>query len=157
MLFMRHEGEQEHCQGRLTPEAGTMLKALLVDDSALFRKTFKDALQESVPSLRIEEAEGGNNALEKVENFAPDLIFIDIRLREESGLQLTRTIKQSHPEIVTVILTHYDLPEYREAADDVGADGFIVKGALDLSEITALVGLLISDRKRRSIADETKP
>ena len=124
-----------------------MLKTLIVEDSTLFRRTFKEALIRRFPSLAIEEATDGNEALEKVETLSPHLVFMDIRLPEESGLEVTRKIKARHPEIIVMILTHYDLLEYREAARDVGADGFIPKDALDLSDISALIESMISATK----------
>jgi len=111
-----------------------MLKTLIVEDSATFRKTFKDALCERFPFMLIEEAPGATEALQKIKTFLPDLIFMDIRLPGESGLELTRRIKTSHPEIVVIILTAYDLREYREAAYNGGADAFIPKNSLNLGK-----------------------
>jgi DNA-binding NarL/FixJ family response regulator len=66
-------------------------------------------------------------------------------LPDESGLELTRRIKASHPEIVIIILTAYDLREYREAAYDGGADAFIPKSSLNLADISALIKSVFSD------------
>ena len=122
-----------------------MLKTLIVDDSATFRKTFKEALCERFPFMLIEEALDATEALQKIKAFLPDVIFMDIRLPDESGLELTRRIKASHPEIVIIILTAYDLREYREAAYDGGADAFIPKSSLNLADIAALIKSVFSD------------
>ena len=105
-----------------------MLKTLIVEDSAVFRKAFKEALCKRFPFMAVEEALDGKAALEKVISFLPHLVFMDIRLPGQNGLELTRKIKTSHPNIAIIILTDYDLPEYREAARSGGADGFIPKG-----------------------------
>ena len=133
-----------------------MLKTLIVEDSALFRQTFKEALCTRFPSMVIEAVADGSEVGEKITTFMPDLVFMDVRLSGESGLELTKRIKASHPKIIVIILTHYDVPEYREAAHEVGADGFIIKESLDLSEIAALVGSLVSDGRKGSIVHETK-
>ena len=122
-----------------------MLKTLIVDDSATFRKTFKEALCERFPFMLIEEALDATQALQKIKAFLPDLIFMDIRLPGESGLELTKRIKVSHPEIAIIILTAYDLREYREAAYDGGADAFIPKSSLNLADIAALIKSNFSD------------
>jgi DNA-binding NarL/FixJ family response regulator len=122
-----------------------MLKTLIVDDSATFRKTFKEALCERFPFMLIEEALDATEALQKIKTFLPDLIFMDIRLPGESGLELTKRIKVSHPEIAIIILTAYDLREYREAAYDGGADAFIPKSSLNLADISALIKSVFSD------------
>jgi DNA-binding NarL/FixJ family response regulator len=52
---------------------------------------------------------------------------MDISLPGESGLELTKKIKTNYPDIIVVILTSYDLPEYREAATQSKADYFMAK------------------------------
>jgi DNA-binding NarL/FixJ family response regulator len=123
-----------------------MLKTLIVEDSATFRKAFKKALCERFPFMVIEEALDGTEAMQKIKTFLPDLVFMDIRLPGESGLELTGRIKASHPEIAIIILTVYDLPEYREAAYDGEADAFIPKSSLNLADIAAFIESIFSDR-----------
>lgn len=123
-----------------------MLKTLIVEDSAVFRKAFKEALCKRFPFMAVEEALDGKAALEKVISFLPHLVFMDIRLPGQNGLELTRKIKTSHPNIAIIILTDYDLPEYREAARSGGADGFIPKGGLNLTDIGALIETIFPGR-----------
>jgi len=77
--------------------------------------------------------------MEKVESFVPQLIFMDIKLPGQSGLEVTRRIKALHPDIQVVMLTSYDFPEYREAARSSGAYGFLSKGSSTAEEIQDLV------------------
>jgi len=116
-----------------------MLKTLIVEDNAVFRKAFKEAMCSRFPFMTVEEALDGKEALEKVTTFLPELVFMDIRLPGQNGLELTRTIKKTHPNIAIIILTDHDLPEYREAATLGGADGFVPKGELNLAEIGTLI------------------
>ena len=95
--------------------------------------------------MLIEEAPDATQALQKIKAFLPDVIFMDIRLPGKSGLELTKRIKASHPEIIVIILTAYDLREYREAAYDGGADAFIPKSSLNLADIAALIKSIFSD------------
>ncbi|MBW1677568.1 MAG: response regulator transcription factor [Deltaproteobacteria bacterium] len=94
----------------------------------------------------IDQAVDGTEAMQKIKTYLPDLVFMDIRLPGESGLELTKRIKASHPEIAIIILTAYDLPEYREAAYDGGADAFIPKSSLNLADIAALIESIFSHR-----------
>lgn len=114
-------------------------RILIVEDNDIYRELFKNILQRSFPDLAIYEAANGSEALYKVDVFLPDLIFMDIHLREENGLELTRQIKAMHPNIHVVILTFYDIPEYRKAALQYGTDGFLVKASLTAAEIERLV------------------
>ena len=102
-------------------------KILIVEDNNIYRELFRNILQRTFPKITIEEATDGREALYKVDAFLPDLIFMDIHLGEENGLELTRQIKEMHPNIHVVILTFYDIPEYRRAALQYGTDGFLVR------------------------------
>ena len=93
-----------------------MRKILIVDDNALFRKALKANLQAQFPYLSVSEANGGEEALKEIPGFLPDLIFMDIHLPDINGLEMTRLIKGLYPDIKVVVLSSYDLPEYRDAA-----------------------------------------
>jgi two-component system response regulator YesN len=97
--------------------------------------------------MSLEEAREGSEALEKVSTFDPDLIFMDIKLPGKSGLELTKIIRHSNAEVKIIILTSYDLPEYREAARMGGANHFISKGSCKAEEILALVETILSGTK----------
>ncbi len=116
-----------------------MLRVLLVEDNRIYREAFKDILRQHFPSMVIDEVVNAEEALQKVKQLAPQLIFIDIRLPGMNGLQLTQTIRKDFPNIRIAIVTGYDLPEYRQAALQYGADRFFVKESLEWEEIEALV------------------
>jgi two-component system response regulator YesN len=120
-------------------------RTLLVEDNAAFRQTLFDILSAQFPSILIEEAADGKEAFQKIDSVLPNLIFMDIKLPGENGLQLTQKIKAKHPEVIIIMLTSYDLPEYREAAYQYGANYFIVKGSSTNEEILAMVGSILKD------------
>ena len=114
-------------------------RVLIVEDNASFRRILKDILHRRFPEMPVEEAAEGNEAMQKVITLVPDLIFMDIRLPGENGLELTRRIKNAFPGITVIILTSYDLQEYREAAQQYGANYFLTKGSSTEEEIVAMV------------------
>jgi DNA-binding NarL/FixJ family response regulator len=89
--------------------------------------------------MKIVEAGSGVEALEKIDSLSPNLIFMDIRLPGQNGLELTEKIKKLHPDIIIIILTSYDIPEYREAAVRFKADYFFSKDSMTDGEVTTLV------------------
>lgn len=105
-----------------------MFQALLVEDNTAFRNSLSDILHSYFPLIGVEEAMDGGEALTKVEYLRPDIIFMDIKLPDENGLEVTKKIKLVYDYIVIVILTSYNLPEYRQQAFRNGADCFIAKG-----------------------------
>jgi DNA-binding NarL/FixJ family response regulator len=116
-----------------------MLKVLIVEDNRIFREAFKKGLLDFFPSMVIQEAGNAEDALQKIKGGPPHLIFMDIRLPGMNGLQLTQRIKKDFPDINIAVLTDYDLPEYRQAAVQAGADRFYVKNSLNWNELEALV------------------
>jgi two-component system response regulator DegU len=118
-----------------------MCKTLIAEDNTTFRKLLRNILCNSFPSMIIEEAVNGREVLEKVEDF----VFMDISLPEGNGLKLTKQIKTTHPGIVVVIFTNYDVPEYRNAALRFGATCFISKSSWTSCQIIELVESILSD------------
>lgn len=104
-----------------------MKRILIVEDNAFFLQFLKETMHLRFPSIDILEAANGEEAMQKIKTLSPDAIFMDLRLPGENGLELTKKIKAQYPDIVVVILTNYDLPEYREAAYQSRADHFLSK------------------------------
>jgi len=129
---------------KLMDTAGSF-RVLIVEDNTLFRKFFKETLHNRFPSVEIYEAIDGEEALLQVETFRVNLIFMDIRLPGENGLQLTKRIKAQYPKIIVIILTGYDLPEYREASFRY-ADYFFSKDSSTTENIFTLVESIFLNR-----------
>jgi CheY-like chemotaxis protein len=104
-----------------------MKRILIVEDNVFFLQFLRRTLSSRFPSIDILEAVNGEEALQKIKMFLPDAVFTDLRLPGENGLELTKKIKAQYPNIVVVIITNYDLPEYREAAYRSKADHFLSK------------------------------
>jgi len=122
-----------------------MIRILIVEDNAVFCKLIKETLQSNFPSLDISEAETGERALQSVKSARPHLIFMDIRLPDANGLEITRKIKNRYPQTVVAIYTNYDLPEYREAAKQAKAEYFLSKSTTHRRELVMLVESILSD------------
>jgi len=114
-------------------------KTLIVDDSPSLRWILKEILSLHFPMMMIWEAGDGKEALEVVENLNPDLIFMDIGLPGQDGLELTREIKGKYPNITIVIFSSHYSADYKEAAYRNGASYYLVKGTQMSDDITRLV------------------
>jgi len=123
----------------MSGKEGVSFKVMLVEDDDGFRSSLAGLLMSRFPSIVLGEAADGAEAMEKVESFLPQLIFMDIKLPGQSGLEVTRRLKALHPDIQVVMLTSYDFPEYREAARASGAYGFLSKGTSTAEEIQDFV------------------
>lgn len=123
-----------------------MHRVLIVEDSIIFRTLLKEALQSRFPSMEILEAADGEKAIKEITAHPPDLIFMDIKLPGENGLDLTAKIKAKYPEVIVIVLTSYDTPEYREAAVKAKANHFLAKGTSSTEGILTLVESILGGR-----------
>ena len=123
-----------------------MFRIMLVEDSHSFRQVVKFYLLSEFSSICIVEAGDGVEALKEIDSYPPNLIFMDIRLPGENGLELTRRIKASHPGIIIIILTSHDLQEIQEAAAQCNADYSFNKGSMATGEIAALVKSILLEK-----------
>ncbi len=126
-----------------------MYKILIVEDDTIFRKMLKEILDSGFPTMEIEEEPDGSQLFSKMEVFHPQIVFMDIRLPGENGLELAKKIKTNYPDVIVVILTSYDLPEYRQAALQIKADHFISKDS-KTSDLLALVESICNGKKKKS-------
>ncbi|MBI5606449.1 MAG: response regulator transcription factor [Deltaproteobacteria bacterium] len=115
------------------------LKTLIVEDNETFRRSLKERLQVIFPSMPIEEATDGSEALRKVERFHPKLILIDLQLPGENGLKVTARIKAKHPDVSIIIVTGHDLEEYRTAALQHGALDLFTKDSINYEKLETVV------------------
>ena len=106
-----------------------MFRVLVVDDHAGFRGSVCSVLRNSFPQIGVAEAADGTEALQSIQRYAIAMVLLDIRLPGTNGIELTKAIKTQHAPIVVVVLTGYDLPQYRQAAFRNGADCFLYKGS----------------------------
>jgi len=104
-----------------------MIKTLIVDDNPNFRKRVRDFLDTAEGLEVIGEASDGEQAISKARELKPDLVLMDVRMGGMNGLNATQRLKDEIPEVDIIILSKYDLHEYREAARSRGANGYVVK------------------------------
>lgn len=104
-----------------------MITVLLVDDHARFRHTVHRLLDSEADIRVVGEAANGPEAMSAVERLKPDVLVVDVEMPGFSGLQVTRRVRSSHPEIRIVALSLYDDEQFRDAMRDAGASAFVRK------------------------------
>ena len=105
----------------------------------MFRQIVREILASKFPFMCVRQAAHGREALQKFESHHPDIVFMDIKLPDMNGLELTKRIKGSNPEVLIIILTNHDTSQYRRAALECGADYFISKASTIDDEIETAV------------------
>lgn len=104
-----------------------LTKVLIVDDHSIVRRGLAELLGQQ-PNLCICAAVGsGEEALETAANQPIDLAIVDISMGQMDGIELTRELKQRHPEMLVLILSMHDESLYGARAYRAGAAGFVAK------------------------------
>jgi len=118
------------------------IRILIVDDHATFRRHVKEFLV-SEPDIKvIGDAGDGKEGLLKARELKPDVVLMDVRMPGISGIDATRRLKDEMPEVKVIMLSLFDVREYREAAIAAGAKGYVVKESLIKELVPAINGLL---------------
>ena len=112
---------------------------LIVDDQPFFRQIIKETLVSAFPAITAAEAWDGGTAMDRAEEFHPDIIFMDIVLPDQNGLVLTRKIKAAYPDVKVIVLTSHGAQEHREAARECGADHFLAKSSVSPKDVEDVV------------------
>lgn len=86
----------------------------------------------------VAEAESGGQAFALAIEHRPDVVILDIRMPDESGLEVARRLRSGGSTIVILLLTAFDDPPYIRAALDIGANGYVLKSS-DADEIVDAV------------------
>ena len=133
-----------------------MFKTMIVEDSILFRQMIRNYLQDQYPSMNIIEAADGKEAIQKIDSHPPNLIFMDISLSGENGLELSKKIKADYPGIIIIILSNHDTPEYREAATHCKINYFLLKGSIKPDEIFKLVKSILLEKGFNADGSDSK-
>lgn len=114
------------------------IRVALVDDHSLVRDGIR-ALLAVVDFLAIVgEADSGASALEMVRETQPDLLLLDIGLKDMNGLELTRVLRRDYPTIKILILSMYDNNEYVSESVRSGASGYVLKNSPSREIIAAI-------------------
>jgi DNA-binding NarL/FixJ family response regulator len=114
------------------------MRILLVDDHALVRDGVRALLAQHPHAEVVGEADDANEARREVARLQPDLVLMDIGLREGHGIALTAELMTAHPTLAVLMLSMYDNPEYLHQALQAGARGYVLKDGPS-SEILAAI------------------
>jgi two-component system chemotaxis response regulator CheY len=101
-------------------------RILVVDDSGFMRKRIVSELSAHGHQV-VGEAKGGTEAVEMYRSLKPDLVTMDITMRDKDGITAAREILQEYPDAKIVFLSILQDEKYKTEAIGLGAVGFFNK------------------------------
>ena len=100
---------------------------IIVDDHAMLRQGIKRIVDESKDVKIVGEAGNGPELLEMLEDTPADMVILDISMPGIGGIELTKKMHRSYPDIKVLILSMHKEKEYLYHAVAAGADGYLLK------------------------------
>ena len=106
---------------------GEPIRVLVCDDHDLFRKGLRMVLEAEEDIVVVAEAADGEQAVARVEELAPDVVLMDVRMPRMGGIDATRVIRQLFPTTRIIVLTVCDEEDDLYGAVKAGANGYLLK------------------------------
>jgi DNA-binding NtrC family response regulator len=102
------------------------MKILVVDDEPLVRDVVRKGLSK-IGGYEVDVAQGGPEAIEKIEKDVFDLVLTDLKMPEMDGLELLKALKGMRPEMMVILMTAYGTIETAVEAMKMGANDYVTK------------------------------
>lgn len=103
------------------------LRVLLVEDSKVLTERLTEAIRQIADVELVGTADSEAGALEAFNSRPVDVIILDLHLRQGTGFGVMRALATARQKPRIIVLTNYDLPEYKNAAIALGATHFLDK------------------------------
>lgn len=116
------------------------MKIILFDDHELFAKSLEISLKDHITNF--ETYLSPENIVQIVSEKKPDLLLMDIHMGDFNGLNVSKELLVSFPDIKIVFLSGYDLLEYHNEAIKMGAKGFINKN-ISLNDLLSKINMVL--------------
>ncbi|MCP4667884.1 MAG: sigma-54-dependent Fis family transcriptional regulator [Deltaproteobacteria bacterium] len=101
------------------------MSIMIVDDEMIVRESFLHWFEKV--GHRVEAASSGSEALEKLEEFPFEVLFVDIKMPEMNGIELLERVKKEYPDTIVIIITAYGSIDTAVKAMKLGASDYLLK------------------------------
>ncbi|KFE56840.1 UvrY/SirA/GacA family response regulator transcription factor [Pseudomonas syringae] len=123
-----------------------MIKVLVVDDHDLVRTGITRMLADIDGLQVVGQADSGEESLKKARELKPDVVLMDVKMPGIGGLEATRKMLRSHPEIKVVAVTVCEEDPFPTRLLQAGAAGYMTKGA-GLAEMVQAIRLVFAGQR----------
>jgi len=121
-----------------SPKINRKQKIFIVEDHPIFRDGITQLINKEDDMIVIGGCENSNECLKQIKDNRPDLIIIDITLKNSCGIELTKEIKKLYPNIPVLILSMHEELVFADRVLKAGARGYITKREATSKVINAI-------------------
>jgi two-component system response regulator NreC len=114
------------------------IRILIVDDHAVLRAGLRMLLDAESDMEVVEEAGGGEEALQRILELSPDVVLLDVTMPDMDGLEVLSRIRNDSPRTQVLVLTMHDDEGYLREALAAGSSGYVLKRAADIELLSAI-------------------
>ncbi len=118
---------------------------LIVDDHPIVREGLAQLIDQESDLQVCGQAEDAHEAMQAIRQLAPDLVIVDISLKDTSGMELIKDLKVQYPRLPVLTLSMHDEAVYGERALRAGARGYIMKQEATEKVVTAIRRVLAGE------------
>ena len=126
------------------------IKVLIVDDEVEFATAVAERLE--IRNFFAEVVDCGRDALLSLESSVPDIVLLDLKMPDMSGLEVLKKIKEMHPEVEVIMLTGHGSAASGLSGKELGAFDYMMK-PVDFGELVETIKLAHKKQQRAITAD----
>lgn len=104
-----------------------MIRVLIADDHAIVRKGLRLIAKEQASEIEVDEAENGQEVMEKIHQSRYDVLVLDISMPGRNGLDILREVRHALPSLPVLILSMHPEEQYAIRMLKSGASGYLTK------------------------------
>jgi DNA-binding NarL/FixJ family response regulator len=114
------------------------VRVLIVDDQVPFRRAAQAVVESTDTFVVVGTAATAEDALIIVAELEPDLVLMDVNLPGIDGMEASRRLRASHPQVSVILLSSYDEAEFADLSCDCGAAAYVPKSAFGPDRLEAV-------------------
>jgi len=127
------------------PKKTDKITILLADDHPLFRQSIRSVLDEERDFQIVGEVGDGEEAVRLANELQPDVVLMDITMPKLDGLEATRRIKASHPDMAVLVLTIHSDDQHIIGILEAGAAGYLTKSVFGEEVVQSVRGVVAGE------------
>ena len=120
---------RKNSESKLSKNMSATIRVVLADDHVFVRDGIKSLLENEANIEVVGEAIDGADALEVVADSKPDLLIVDIRMPNLTGIEVVEKLRSDNNEVKIIMLSMHESEEYVLKSIKAGADGYLLKGS----------------------------